>query len=299
MKNATKILLIVNPISGDRDKDEMITDIEKYLNDNNYELKVHKTDGKNDAEKITRTIKEHQPERLLVAGGDGTVKMVAELLEDTEISVGIIPVGSANGLATNLGIEGDLSEVLNIALGEHFIQMDTILIDNHLSLHIADLGLNATLIKNYENSNIRGKLGYMLNSIPTLTKTDYPFSFEINANGETIREEGILLAIANANSFGTGANINPSGKVNDGKFEVLVFKKLDLLEIAKTLYGDNTINEEFVRTIKTTEAKIRCEKKVDFQVDGEYIGEVTEVEARLGSKKLKLAVPRLNEKEAY
>lgn len=294
METKNNILLIVNPISGDRNKDKMIEEVRERVSQHDMNLVVHKTDGDNDAEKIAKSIKESQPVRLLVAGGDGTIKMVAEILEDQKIPVGIIPAGSANGLATNLGISGEIDELLDIALSDHFITMDTLLLNNTVSLHIADLGLNAALIKNYEDSAIRGKLGYMLNVIPTLSQTDYPFTFEIDANGKKTTETGILLAIANATTFGTGANINPTGKMDDGKFEVLVFKKLDLIEIVKTLYGEVEMDPEFVSTISTTEAIITCRKKIAFQIDGEYMGETDRVTAKLNNKKLKVAVPRLH-----
>ncbi|WP_031425128.1 diacylglycerol/lipid kinase family protein [Flavimarina sp. Hel_I_48] len=292
MATTNKILLIVNPISGDRDKDKMIEEIREHVQQRDMQLVVHKTDGNNDAEKITQSIKETNPARLLVAGGDGTVKMVAELLEDQQLPLGIIPAGSANGLATNLGIQGDMEKLVEIALDDHFIIMDILLLNDTVSLHIADLGLNAALIKNYEDSRIRGKLGYMLSAIPTLSKTEYPFTFEIEANGQKTTEEGILLAIANANSFGTGANINPTGKVNDGQFEVLVFKKLDFIEIAKTLYGEVEMDPEFVSMVRTKEATITSAKEIAFQIDGEYMGESNHVKVKLSDKKLKVAVPR-------
>ncbi|MGB3774598.1 MAG: diacylglycerol kinase family protein [Leeuwenhoekiella sp.] len=290
MEKNNKILLVVNPISGDRDKDKMIEEIRERLKLQNLELVVHKTDGQNDCEKIADSIKETQPQRIFVAGGDGTVKMVAELLEDEEIPVAIIPAGSANGLATNLEITGDLEELLSIALSDNFVVMDVLLINDTVSLHIADLGLNAALVKNYEDSRIRGKLGYMLSVIPTLSKTDYPFTFDIEANGKKTTETGILLAIANANSFGTGANINPTGKVNDGKFEVLVFKKLDLIEIAKTLHGDLEMDSDFVTMISTDEATITSHQKIAFQIDGEFMGETDHVSAKVHSKKFKVLV---------
>lgn len=291
METKNKILLIVNPISGDRDKDKMIEEVRKRVKQHNMQLVVHKTDGINDCEKIATCIAETQPARLLVAGGDGTLKMIAELLEDQELPIGIIPAGSANGLATNLGIRGEMEKLLDIALSDHFITMDTLLLNDTISLHIADMGLNAALIKNYEDSRVRGKLGYMLNAIPTLTNTEYPFTFEIEANGKKTTETGILLAIANATTFGTGANINPTGKVDDGKFEVLVFKKLDLMEIAKTLYGEVEMDPKFVSTICTTEATITSPKKIAFQIDGEYMGETDQVKAKMHHKKLKVAVP--------
>jgi len=292
MATTNKILLIVNPISGDKDKDKMIEEIREHVQQRDMQLVVHKTDGKNDAKKITDSIRETNPARLLVAGGDGTVKMVAELLEDQQLPVGIIPAGSANGLATNLGIQGDMEKLIEIALDDHFIIMDILLLNDTVSLHIADLGLNAALIKNYEDNRIRGKLGYMLSAIPTLSKTEYPFTFEIEANGKKTTEKGILLAIANANSFGTGANINPTGKVNDGEFEVLVFKKLDFIEIAKTLYGEVEMDPEFVSMIRTKEAMVTSVKEIAFQIDGEYMGESKQVNVKLSDKKLKVAVPR-------
>ena len=291
MKTENTILLIINPISGDMEKDVLIESVTEKVTQKGFRFCLYKTQGEDDAEAISALIAKERPSRLLVAGGDGTIKMVAEIVEDSALTIGILPAGSANGLATNLGIQGELDDNLEIALGDHIIEIDTVLINDHISLHIADMGLNAALIKNYENSAMRGKLGYLINTVPTLIQEDYPYMFDINANGESISVQGVLLAIANANCFGTGANINPTGKMNDGKFEVLVFKKLDLVEIIKTLQSKLEVDPEFVHTICTDSAVISCEKNIDFQIDGEYIGALKEVKAAMNSKKMRLAVP--------
>ena len=98
--------------------------------------------------------------------------------------------------------------------------------------------------------------------------------------------------MANAQKFGTGANVNPKGKMDDGWFEVLIFKKMDIVEILKTLYSDDEPNPEFVEIIKTQKALIKCNIDTALQIDGEFKGELKEVRAEIGDYKLAIAVPR-------
>jgi YegS/Rv2252/BmrU family lipid kinase len=293
MKINNQILLVVNPISGGIDKSKLIEAVKAEINIRNYSLEIYETSGEQDLDGIEKIIFEFQPERILVAGGDGTIQLVAEVLKNHDLPIGILPAGSSNGLALNLNLPENLKEQLKVALGDFFFKMDTLLINDRICLHIADLGINAELIRNFQNSNIRGKLGYILHSIPTLMKCEYPFEFEIEANGKKIVQKGVLLAIANANKFGTGANINPVGKLNDGYFELILFKTLNFVEIFKTLNDQITLDPEFAEIISTSNARINCKTPVSFQIDGEYIGEISKVVAAIAPKKLEIAVPAL------
>ncbi len=290
MKIKNRILFIVNPISGNFDKSNIKKLVEKNCEEKGIDLHIYTTTGNNDPKKISEFLKNNNPDRILIAGGDGTIQMVADIIEDGEI-LGILPAGSANGLATNFNLPEDRQEQIEIAMGNNFLKMDTLKLNGDTCLHIADLGMNAELIEKYERSQIRGKFGYLLQSIPTLLKCEYPFEFEIETEEKTIETQGILLAIANAQKFGTGANINPDGKLNDGKMELLIFKNLDFIEIFKTLNNNTTLNPDFVEVIKTTKATIRCKTEVAFQIDGEYKGKVQKVIAEMADKKLNIAVP--------
>lgn len=284
------VLLVVNPISGGIDKSELVEQVKKETIKINASLLVFQTTGEEDIFNLNQKISEHNPCRILIAGGDGTIKIVAEALKGKNIRVGIIPSGSANGLSVNLYLPVNLQDQIQTALGEKYIDMDIILIDDEYCLHMSDFGLNAELVKNYESANIRGKLGYLLQSIPTLLESNYPFEFEIEANGQTYSKEGILLVIANASSYGTGAKVNPNGRIDDGKFEILVFKNFDMIEILKTLRNEVQIDPDFVEIIITSEAKISCKEPVAFQIDGEYFGERNSVNVKILPKKLKIAV---------
>lgn len=285
-----KILLVVNPISGDINKDDLIEQV-KASTLVDQELLVFKTTGESDGEKIVAEYNKFGPDRILVAGGDGTIKLIAEALKNDEFSLGILPAGSSNGLATDLNLPiDDIEAAIQIALGEETKSIDALRINDQLSLHISDLGVNAELIEKYSENLIRGKFGYALNSIPTLIDSNYPFQFTIEANNKKTTVEAVMLAFANSQQFGTGALVNPNGKMDDGLFEILIFKKLDVFEIFKTLRQEVELNSEFVEVIATKHAKVTCSNPVSFQIDGEPCGKLTEVEVDILPNSLTIAV---------
>lgn len=286
-----RVLMVVNPISGGIDKEPIIDHVTKTLEDQEGTLKIYKTSGERDKEELTKIIKEYQPNRIFAVGGDGTIKLIAEIITDDPVPLGIFPAGSANGLAENLDIPRDIPEMTKIALGNHFIYLDTITVNHELCLHISDIGLNAALIKNYEEGNIRGKLGYLIQSIPTLIESDFPFQFKIDKEGKTLHRKAVLLGIANARRYGTGSTINPKGKYDDGKFEILVFKKFNIPQILQTFREDAELDEDFVEIFSASEIDIECDKNIPFQVDGEYRGEVKKVSAKISDFKIRIAVP--------
>ena len=289
--NTDPILLVVNPISGDLDKSELIWQVEQAVKPQ-HPLEIYTTTGRNDRAKISDLLNTFPARRVLVAGGDGTIKLMAEVLRDQTVPVGILPSGSANGLAHSLKLPTNPNDALMVALGDHFQEIDALCINNELCLHISDLGLNAELIQHYEQGSVRGKLGYALQTIPTLIDSDMPFTFEITVEDHTFCRQGILLALANAQQYGTGATINPLGRVDDGKFEVLLFKKLDVIEIAKTLQEEVLLDDDFVESLSTTHAVIHCQQPVPFQIDGEYFGEVQQLDVSILPRHLKIAVAK-------
>ncbi|CAL66009.1 diacylglycerol/lipid kinase family protein [Christiangramia forsetii] len=289
--NFKEVLLVVNPVSGQTNKTKIISTVQKRLEDENINFHLFTTSGKNDKEKILSKIKTKNIDRVIVAGGDGTINLVAEVIKKLELTLGIIAAGSANGLAENLNLPEILTEQLEVALGVNYIDLDILCLNGIICLHISDLGINAELIKNYENSSIRGKLGYLIQSIPTLMQSEYPFNFQIEIQETRMEAKAVLLGFANANKYGTGANVNPQGKPNDGVFEILVFKKLDLIDILKTLRNETDLDSDFVEIIPTSEAKITCIKPVSFQIDGEYIGKETHIEIKMLPEKLRVAIP--------
>ncbi|WP_296146623.1 diacylglycerol kinase family protein [uncultured Flavobacterium sp.] len=291
MGSLKNYILVVNPISGDVDKTEIIEAATDFAKNENVNLIIFETTGKNDEEKIQKLQEDNDAERIIVVGGDGTIKMVAEAVQDHNVILGIIPGGSANGLSVDLNLPDELEENLKIAFRNDYMEMDMISINGKKSLHLSDIGINAELVKNYENSNVRGKLGYALQALNTLTGLKEPFIAKIQTKNRTVETEARMVVIANSQKYGTGVTINPDGVMNDGKFEIVILKNLDLIVFGKILSGNMPIESGDVEIISTDEATITTNVPVSFQIDGEYCDEVSKLEVAILPKQMKVAIP--------
>lgn len=284
------VLLVVNPISGDADKSKIVVLTKAFGEKYNVNVVVFETSPNGNIDRLRFFYKEYLPNRIIVAGGDGTVKMVAEAMQNIDIVLGILPAGSANGLATDLNLPTSIEENLPIVFGNHFMEMDMISINGKKSLHLSDLGLNADLIKNYENSKIRGMWGYALQTFTTLKDLEDPFFVTITANNQTINCLARMVVIANSKKYGTGVIINPNGEMDDGKFELVIIKNLDLLLFGKIITGNMPINADDIEIISTDKATITTNVSVNFQIDGEYIGAEKKLEIKILPKQIKVTI---------
>src|SRR5690606_33687262 len=116
MNSKNSILLVVNPIAGGSDKEDIIKLVQAQSLERNIALEVYNTSGNNDKETIDQLIENNKPTRILVAGGDGTISLVAQCIHQKEIYLGIISAGSANGMAANIGLPADIIDQIDIAL---------------------------------------------------------------------------------------------------------------------------------------------------------------------------------------
>ncbi len=288
-----KCLLIINPISGGNDKTCLVQAARQFAEKENIALIEFETTGSDDESAVRDLYSRHKPQRILVVGGDGTIKMTAEAVGKCEAVIGVLPAGSANGLSVDLNLPDDIEENIEIAFNGDFIEMDMVCINDKKSLHLSDIGINAELIRKYESSSIRGKLGYALKAISTLTDLEDPFTVTVKANNRVTETSARMVVIANSRKYGTGVTINPIGVMDDGKFEIIVLKNLELLVIGKILSGNIPVeSNEDVEIISTDQALITTNLPVCFQVDGEFCGEVDRLDAKILHRQMKVAVPK-------
>ncbi|QOG02350.1 diacylglycerol kinase family protein [Flavobacterium sp. MDT1-60] len=285
------IIFVVNPISGDLDKSDLVNAVTEFAITNHFDLEVYETSGKNDIKEIQSLYRQYNPERIIVAGGDGTIKMVAEAMEHHDVIIGILPAGSANGLSVDLNLPPTIEENLKIAFLNHYIEMDMICINGKKSIHLSDIGINADLVKNYEESNLRGFWGYALQAYSTIKDLDEPFIATISANNQTVVHTARIIVIANSQRYGTGVTINPNGVMNDGRFELVILKSLDIFLLGKIITGNMPIDSDDIVIISTDKATIKTDYPVNFQIDGEYCGEQTDLEIHILHKQMKIAIP--------
>lgn len=291
MFSERKVLLVVNPISGDLDKDEICNTVIDKAKNEGLDLRIYLTTGVQDHEIVKEMVENLKPERVLVAGGDGTISLVAQAVYGLDVTLCIIPAGSANGLSVDFGIPANLSDAVEIAFGEKSIGIDAVSINGEISLHLSDIGLNALLVKNYENGETRGKMGYAREMLKTLSEHEN-FHVRITTENEVIETEALIVIIANAQKYGTGVNINPMGNMSDGFYELVIAKRLDFIETAKILTGNTDLNPEIMKIISVENALIEClDKEVYFQIDGEYKGMIRKLETHILKDYIRVAIP--------
>lgn len=288
-----KVLLIINPVSGTEDKVDFLHVAHEIARVKAVDLSIYKTTGKNDLENLRRMIGHQKPHRVIVAGGDGTFRLAIQAGEfDHNISYGLVPFGSANGLAKELSLESDPVIAFSKALmSKNRIWVDLLLLnDKHLCAHIADCGLNANVIKKYDQHQTHGLVSYARFYVTELSVAK-PFRSVITTDKRKIEYEGYMLAFANASKYGTGAILNPNGSLHDGKFELICLKKIDafsLLTAGLTMVYEDVNYDQYIEKISCTSASVVFDEKQNFQVDGEYIGEVESIKCEILPKAVKV-----------
>lgn len=256
------------------------------------------TTGQSDPASIRSYLETIKPDRVVSVGGDGTVKMVAELLQGTHIPLGIIPAGSANGMARELEIPLETYEALDVALDGKAQPIDLIRINNkEICIHLSDIGLNAMLVRYFEKSKKRGMWGYGRTVFRMLWEKQKMYA-TIHTDEDTYYRKAYMIVLANARKYGTGANINPEGDVSDGYFEIVVVRKLNVIEIFKSLLTDRSFHPNRIEVFKTKKVTISTLKRTYFQVDGEYRGKITHLNAEILPGQLTIMLPPGAENDA-
>lgn len=285
-----RILFIINPVSGRKNRPELEGSIKAYFKDLSHTIEFFLLDGKNDAHSITDKINDFKPDRVVAAGGDGTITLVAKHILGTSIALGIIPTGSANGMAKELNIPVALDDALNIITKGIIKCSDAIEINNQVCLHLSDIGLNAQLVKYFDRGNIRGKIGYARVVLKVLYRKR-TMQVTIQTKDKEIKREALMIVLANASKYGTGAVINPHGSIYDGLFEVVIIRSLGIAELFRMLIKPQPFNPERIEVFHATSVKIETVKKAHFQVDGEYVGKVKRVKAKILPAQINLILP--------
>lgn len=290
-----RILFIINPAAGTGQKNIAAT-IEQWLNQANtgYTTYIQELPPKENCEQaIHSMLQQYQPHRVVVAGGDGSVKLLAGILAGSSVSLAILPAGSANGMAAELKLPAGITAALELAVYGEARPTDLIKVNNEWCIHLSDIGLNALLLQYFEAIPQRGMLGYaraFFNMVREQEKWKR-LKLLIQADGKTFHRKAFMAIIANATKYGTGAIINPHGKINDGIFELVLIRKLPLGEIIKMLFTRKPFNPLNIEIIPCSNLIISTKQPGPFQIDGEVRGPESRVEAGIEPGALLLVYP--------
>lgn len=276
-----KVLIIVNPVSGSEDKSDFMDFTRSIAYKYNIELETFFTSGEDDINKLKKEVEEFVPDRVLAVGGDGTVLLASQALLYKDIPVGIIPMGSANGMASELNIaQNPQSAFMDAITTGYTKKIDLINVNHkHYMLHLGDVGVNAEVVKRYSEEGSHGFFYYIKHFAREFFDAS-TFDVKVTTEDESFSCTLHSLIIANARKYGTGAVVNPNGDMFDGKMELVLIKDVGVLDVLAL--GLSRIDESVSETLENTivrckKAKIEVTPSRNFQIDGEFLGKKSEI----------------------
>ena len=278
------ILFIINPTAGTQDNEKTELELWDYCNEKKLDYKVYRIPDDKEPQHLKGIIESIDPKTVIACGGDGTVNYIGNFLLHSNIKMGILPFGSANGLATELSFTLNAKELIDKIIRGKTFKMDVLKINNkHYCYHLSSMGFNAHLVRRFEESNGKGMWGYARHFFETLKKGK-PHKYTFHINGAKFTRRAEMVTIANATKYGTGAVINPDGKMDDGKFEVCIFKPFPwyaLFRLAYLFFMGNLKNSPFVKIISTNKTTVEAHNKEVLEVDGNIEGKVNKIEVEV------------------
>lgn len=291
-----KICLIINPISGTESKKSIPLGVVNAFDQRQYDIIIRITGYPEHATEIAREAAKENYKYVIVAGGDGTVNEVAKALVHTNTTLGIIPSGSGNGLARELGIPIDTEKAIGIILQAHTRTIDYGIANGHIFFCTCGFGFDAFISDRFADSKKRGPLGYVRNILESVV--DFRSEeYEITCDTETITERAFILTCANASQYGNDAHIAPGASLDDGMLNVSILKPLNALEIPQTtlqLFTNNIDKNSKMTSLVTRTLHIKRPQAGLMHVDGEPVSTGNNIKVETIHKGLKVLTPNNN-----
>jgi diacylglycerol kinase (ATP) len=289
------IAIIINPISGGASPDVARRRAQLALavvDAQGDPAEVFVTEGVGHARELAKAAAARGARLVLVWGGDGTINEVASALAFSDVAVGIIPAGSGNGLARELGIDPRPKVAIADALSATPRSIDIGEIEGRYFVNIAGIGLDAHVASRFSGARRRGFMGYAGLTARALA-TYVPSRYRITSGGAQIEVRAVLVTIANSAQFGNGARIAPGALVDDGLLDLVVIEERSRLvtvcHLPRLFTGTvQRIPGCTLRRIR--EATIEADQPMTFHVDGEPVQGGTRLRARVHPGALRVAV---------
>jgi diacylglycerol kinase (ATP) len=288
-----KAIAILNPQAGSHEAEYL----RLKLNHEFKRLEILETTEKITAMELAQKAVLKNPEIIIACGGDGTVSQIIQGIIGTNIPLGIVPAGTGNVLALNLGIPPNIDKAIKIIKKGNTIRTDIGIINERIFASLAGCGFDADVINKTtrEKKKIFGALAYFWEGFKyAFTSPHSKFKLVIDGN-KIIKIKAVAILIVNkANIFGEYLSIVPKNLHNDGKFTIVILSPLNIWDYFKIVLGLlRNKHYEKSRKIKYFQAEkieITSYPKILAQADGDIIGK-TPVKAEILKEAVRVFVP--------
>ena len=287
------ILFIINPISGGRGKLRIPDFIDKYLDKEKFSPNFVFSEYVGHAGELADEAATKNFDVIIAAGGDGTINEVAtKVLKHNKI-LGILPLGSGNGLARFLSISKNLRYALSIINNFKIDQIDTAEFNQKCFFNLAGMGFDAHLSSVFSKDKKRGLSGYVKLGFKEVFNYKAQ-TYHLNIDGTEYTRKAFAISIANSSQYGNDVYIAPNASVKDGLLDVCIIKPFPIIKLPVLGYvmlRGKAESSGMIEIIKGKNIKIIRETAGAVHVDGEPLEMGVEIEAVINPLSLKVIVP--------
>jgi len=290
----TKIAFIINPNSGTGKKETLPLLIHKNLDTSLFEPKIVFSKFRGEGIKLAKDFVKKGYTIVVAVGGDGTVNEIAQSLIHTNCSLGIIPIGSGNGLARHLGIPMNTKKAIEQLNHSEPILIDYGLVNEKPFFCTCGTGFDAYVSTEFAKGHKRGIMRY-LEKIITGYFSYKSQTYHLSGNGIDLKTKAFVLTFANASQWGNNAYIAPQASVQDGKMDISIMSNFPIIAIptlALQLFTKTINNDLFMTTLRSEEITLLREESGPFHYDGEPYEEGKEIQVKTVADGLKVLVKK-------
>ncbi len=269
-----KLCIIINPKAG-TDQNKAVTALIRAILGKHYQLDFKTTAYAGHGKILAQEAVDNKYFAVVAVGGDGSVNEIAQSLVHTDTALGIIPMGSGNGLARSLKIDLNPKSALENIKNGHITAIDVGYVNNsEYFLSNIGVGFDVAVTQAFAKSNHRGFWGYFMTIAKCLWKYK-PANFEISIEDAALKfsRKAFLLNVANAEQFGYNFHIAPRSSLTDGKFDLVLvkpFPKLKGLIVALKAFSGKILESTYTEKWECKNISISGKDLNSYQIDGDY-----------------------------
>jgi YegS/Rv2252/BmrU family lipid kinase len=294
----TRVLVLHNPVSGTHEPDATEETVHTHFQKAGWNCQIHRTEKGDGLPDIVSRATKDGVNIIVAAGGDGTINDAASGLLNTGVPLGVLPLGTGNGMATYLKIPEEVESALALITGEHAIRrIDALAFNGRHALLNISAGLSTQMIKlsKREQKRSLGILTYYLAGIKALAGIQpAAFEVEVDGNRQSIRASEVF-AVNTVNLGSSRHFLDLDIENDDGVLDVFIFRSKTagayIRLLANVLLRRSKEESDLERYAVRERLVIRSTKPVLVQADGDLIGN-TPIEVSILPKAVSLIVPK-------
>ena len=237
---------------------------------------VFMTSNRGEARELAGSAAQKGFATVVAAGGDGTINEVVNGIGESDVTLGILPLGTMNVFATELALpSGNLEACWQIIMDGHIREVDLPMADKRYFVQLAGIGLDAQVVQetSWDLKKSIGPLSYLVSIAQVAARKPPSMIVEYGAGSM----EGSFVLIGNGRFYGGPFVVFKNAQIDDGLLDVIVCKNVSYLDVIRylhaALFGEH-INQPDVEYFQTPSVRVRSQERVPVEVDGEVIGDL-------------------------